>query len=95
MNTVQKIDEYITSWTARGYKDGIPDEVPSILMKNLLAPSYKAIATAILKNDMHMESLGYSTPNSKWYSQFKKVEIEQRNKDEKEIQEKTEEMASA
>lgn len=31
-------------------------------MQSLRAPSYKAIAIAILKNDMNLYSLGFSSP---------------------------------
>ena len=47
-------------------------------MKLGLAPSYKAIALAILKNDNNFESLGFTAPVSRWYSAIKRVEIEQR-----------------
>jgi predicted phosphoadenosine phosphosulfate sulfurtransferase len=40
------------------------------------APSYKAIALAILKNDM--TDLGFSPPFSAWYFELKRVEIEAR-----------------
>jgi predicted phosphoadenosine phosphosulfate sulfurtransferase len=32
-------------------------------MQSGRAPSYKAIALAILRNDLHMYSLGFSTPS--------------------------------
>jgi hypothetical protein len=38
---------------------GIPDEVPNKIMRAFKAPSYKAIAIAILKNDYAMNMLGY------------------------------------
>jgi len=47
-------------------------------MRLNLAPSYKAIALAILKNDHHLTSLGYSAPVSPWYNAIKKLEIESR-----------------
>lgn len=80
MNTIQRINHYVEKWKSRGYTEDIPDEVPKELMELNLAPSYKAIALAILSNDMYMTSLGYSTPTSEWYSYFKRIEIEQRNK---------------
>lgn len=40
------------------------------------APSYKAIALAILKNDM--TDLGFTPPVSAWYSELKRIEIEAR-----------------
>jgi predicted phosphoadenosine phosphosulfate sulfurtransferase len=50
-------------------------------MRQNLAPSYKAIAIAILKNDLTFSTLGFTPPKSKWYMALKKVEIEQRTKD--------------
>jgi predicted phosphoadenosine phosphosulfate sulfurtransferase len=75
-----KIDKYIADWRERGYPDDIPDEVPGVLMRQNLAPSYKAIAHAILKNDLTMQSLGFTPKYSEWYGAFKRVEIENRSK---------------
>ena len=36
-----------------------------------LAPSYKAIAIAILKNDVSGESLGFTAKRSDWYYHLK------------------------
>jgi predicted phosphoadenosine phosphosulfate sulfurtransferase len=79
MNTKQKVNKYISDWKLKGYCEDIPDEVPDVLMQMNLAPSYKAIALAILKNDMQMESLGFSAKPSEWYSYYKKIEIESRS----------------
>ena len=68
---------YINLWETRGYSTGISDEVPDVLMRKKLAPSYKAIACALLSNDMKI--IGISTKKSKWYSVLKKIEIEGRN----------------
>lgn len=76
--TRTKVKEYISNWKKQGYADGIPDEVPAPLMQRNLAPSYKAIAQAILSNDLHMESLGFAAPSSEWYSVLKKIEISER-----------------
>lgn len=73
-----KIAEYITRWESQGYEDGIPDEVPDELMRLHLAPSYKAICFAILKNDVTLKLLGFSGTYSPWYGELKRVEIEGR-----------------
>jgi predicted phosphoadenosine phosphosulfate sulfurtransferase len=78
METTKRVREYIRNWMTKGYPDDIPDEVPHVLMKQGLAPSYKAICLALLSNDMNLESLGFTAKKSKWYSAFKKVEIEER-----------------
>lgn len=80
METKKRVKEYISNWKAKGYENDIPDEVPHELMKLGLAPSYKAIAIALLKNDVNLESLGFVGKKSKWYSAFKKVEIEERER---------------
>jgi predicted phosphoadenosine phosphosulfate sulfurtransferase len=49
-----------------------------VLADQCLAPSYKAIAIAILKNDHAMKSLGFSPIKSEWYSAYKRIEISQR-----------------
>lgn len=45
-----KIHVYEKTWRNRCYFDGIPDELPDELMRSGLAPSWKAIAMAILLN---------------------------------------------
>ena len=73
--TNSRINEYVETWKKRGYPDDIPDEVPNELMRQGLAPSYKAIAIAILKNDLKLESLGFSGSKSEWYGVFKRIEL--------------------
>jgi predicted phosphoadenosine phosphosulfate sulfurtransferase len=77
---MKKVDQYIAQWKQKGYSIDIPDEVPSELMRLNLAPSYKAIACAILKNDLQFLTLGFESTPSVWYSALKKVEIEEREK---------------
>jgi predicted phosphoadenosine phosphosulfate sulfurtransferase len=74
----RQIDRYMSLWISRGYPDGIPDEVPAGLMRENLAPSYKAICIAILSNDHSMSSLGFSGRKSGWYDYFKQVELANR-----------------
>ncbi len=73
-----KIQQYIKKWIRQGYPAGIPDEVPGELMRNNLAPSYKAIATAILKNDHNLIGLGFNGKKSVWYDALKKIELKKR-----------------
>jgi len=49
-------------------------------MRSGRVPSYKAIGLAILKNDLALQSLGFSGENSEWYSILKKIEIAERDK---------------
>ena len=54
-------------WEERCYKDGIPDEIPKRLSDSMRVPSYKAIAMAILQNDLALYSLGFQPVVSHWY----------------------------
>lgn len=75
---MKKVKQYIKQWESQGYSDGIPDEVPNVLMHENLAPSYKAICIAIMKNDTQLEFLGFSKQKCNAYMALKKVEIENR-----------------
>lgn len=55
---------FITTWEARCYLQGIPDEVPAKVAKAMRAPSYKAIALAILRNDHNLHALGFAEKDS-------------------------------
>jgi predicted phosphoadenosine phosphosulfate sulfurtransferase len=67
--------QYVRTWKARGYPSDIPDTVPLPLLQQQLAPSYQAIALALLRNDMQLHSLGFSRPASAWYGALKRVEL--------------------
>ena len=70
--------EYIKKWEAQGYPNGIPDEAPRRLENALRVPSYRMICMAIMKNDVHLTSLGLSRPKCGAYMALKKIEIEAR-----------------
>jgi predicted phosphoadenosine phosphosulfate sulfurtransferase len=50
---------YQAIWKKRCYFDGIPDEVPAKVQLSFRAPSWKAVAMAILKNDHGLRTLGF------------------------------------
>lgn len=75
----KRINQYIAQWKRQGYSDDIPDEVPLQLMQLNLAPSYRAIALAIIRNDVSFKSLGFDGPKSDWYSAIKGMEIRSRS----------------
>lgn len=75
-----RIGQYEQRWSRQGYAAGIPDEVPDQLMHECLAPSYKQLAIAIMKNDHALSSLGFSVPVSPWYSVLKRIEFEQQGR---------------
>jgi predicted phosphoadenosine phosphosulfate sulfurtransferase len=47
-------------------------------MNDNLAPSYKSICIAILKNDHSLKSLGFIPKKSIWYNVLKRIEIRKR-----------------
>jgi predicted phosphoadenosine phosphosulfate sulfurtransferase len=47
------------------------------------APSYKAIAMAILKNDLQLKTLGFSGMHTDWYFMLKNEKAEKNNKQER------------
>lgn len=61
-----------------GYFYDIPDDAPEELVKKNLAPSYKALAMAILNNDHSLRSIGMSQKKSEAYSMLKKIELKAR-----------------
>lgn len=64
------MNRYIETWENRCYSGGVPDEVPQLLAVTLRAPSYKAIAMAILRNDM--SELGFSSQESELTQQLRR-----------------------
>lgn len=76
----ENIKAYIKKWELRCYFDGIPNEVEPRLTQLNKVPSYKAICSAILKNDNNLKTLGVTTKKSLFYNHFKRIEIDERNK---------------
>lgn len=70
-----RIRQYVRRWQRQGYPTDIPDAVPTELMRTNLAPSYRAICFAILRNDHAMTSLGFAPQPSPWYMALKRMEI--------------------
>lgn len=69
------VGAYIDSYLLKGY-DTIPDDLPTEL--DLIAPSFRVICKAILKNDLHLTSLGYSKPKTESYNILKQIELNER-----------------
>lgn len=61
---MQNVIRYTQIWEDRCYSDGIPDDLPAALLKSGRAPSWKAVAIAILQNDHRCASLGFSQKES-------------------------------
>jgi predicted phosphoadenosine phosphosulfate sulfurtransferase len=64
-------------WEERCYKDGIPDDIPKRLSDSMRVPSYKAIAMAILQNDLALYTLGFQPVVSHWYRAVKNFNDEE------------------
>lgn len=75
-----KIKRYVSNWEKNCYHGGIPDEAPRRLEQLNKVPSYRAICFAIMRNDFHLESLGYSKPKTLLYSELKRVELTSKGK---------------
>jgi len=73
--------KYISLWEKRCYEKGIPEEVPTRIFQLNKAPSYKAIALAIMKNDTVLKTLGYTRKKCKHYHLLKRIELKDRNLD--------------
>lgn len=69
--------KYVKTWEDRCYSNGIPDEVPAKVQKSKRAPSYKAIALCILKNDHLLIGLGFSEKESDLWKAFRENEKEE------------------
>lgn len=76
----QKIDAYVAKWKSRGYPDGIPDDAPRRLEEDGKVGTYRLICIAILKNDVTLQTLGYSRPPCMLYNQLKRAELLEKGK---------------
>ena len=58
----ERVSEYVKTWQSRCYLAGIPDEVPRKVAASGRAPSWRAVAVALLQNDLNLYQLGFSKP---------------------------------
>lgn len=75
-----KILAWVKKWESRGYSNGIPDEAHIHLEAAGRVPSYRMICLAIMKNDVTLESLGYTRPHCPAYMEIKRIELTVRGK---------------
>lgn len=80
MGLKERIIDYIKIQERKGYINGLPDEAPAILEEYGKVPSYRRICLAIMKNDVQLQTLGYSRKPCSAYMELKRIEIEQRTK---------------
>jgi predicted phosphoadenosine phosphosulfate sulfurtransferase len=75
-----KIFTFVKWWEARGYENGIPDEAPSLLESQKLAPSWRRVCKSLLRNDFWCKGLGFTQHKTKAYEKYLKLKKEQREK---------------
>ena len=85
MGAKEKIQQYIESWESKGYKNGIPDEAPTELERRNLAPSYRLICIALMKNHNNLEILGFQREKCRIYQEIKREEIYNREYEGKQL----------
>lgn len=76
---IDRITKYCKSWENRGYEDGISGAVPENLERRNIAPSWKALSKAILKNDYWFRSVNMIQPFSKTYGEYLKLKSIDKN----------------
>lgn len=71
----EKVLAWVKKWEGRGYSNGIPDEADIGIELAERAPSYRRICMAIMKNDVQLESLGYTREVCPTYMSLKREEL--------------------
>lgn len=80
-----KIFTFIKWWEERGYKDSIPDQAPSILEAEKLAPSWRRICKSLLRNDFWCKGLGFTQHKTEAYEKYLKLKKSRRQLDKFEL----------
>jgi predicted phosphoadenosine phosphosulfate sulfurtransferase len=73
-----KIYTFVNWWEKRGYPNGIPDEAPSLLESQKLAPSWRRICKSLLRNDYWCKGLGFTQHKTEAYEKYLKLKKQQR-----------------
>lgn len=71
-------------WESRCYSDGIPEEIPALLSKTGRAPSWRDIALCLLRNDLLLKGIGFSSDkyNKELVSSLKEMHSDEINQEE-------------
>lgn len=69
-------------WMDRGYPQGIPDEADAALEAHKLAPSWRRICKALLRNDYWCKTLGFSQHRSGSYDRYLVMMAKRRQREE-------------
>lgn len=75
---LNKIYTFISWWKEKGYPDGIPDEAPYELEVQKLAPSWRRICKALLRNDFWCKGLGFTQQKTTAYKKYLALKKRQR-----------------
>lgn len=67
---IEKFKVFIKWWKARGYSDGIPEEAPTLLESQKLAPSWRRLCKVLLRNDYWCKGLNFTQPKSAAYGRY-------------------------
>lgn len=73
-----KIFTFIKWWEERGYIDGLPDQAPSVLESERVAPSWRRICKSLLRNDYWCKGLGFTQHKTEAYNKYLRLKKEQR-----------------
>jgi predicted phosphoadenosine phosphosulfate sulfurtransferase len=73
-----KIFTFIKWWEERGYENQIPDQAPSLLESQKLAPSWRRICKSLLRNDWWCKGLGFTQHKTEAYEKYLKLKKQQR-----------------
>jgi predicted phosphoadenosine phosphosulfate sulfurtransferase len=73
-----KIFTFINWWNERGYQNEIPDQAPSILESQKLAPSWRRICKSLLRNDFWCKGLGFTQHKTEAYEKYLKLKKQKR-----------------
>lgn len=83
---MNKIFVFIKWWEDRGYKDGIPDEAPSVLETKRIVPSWRRICKSLLRNDYWCKGLGFTQHKTEAYQKYLDLKKKQRQLEKFKIQ---------
>lgn len=67
---ISKFQVFIKWWKLRGYPDGLPEEAPSHLESQKLAPSWRRLCKVLLRNDHWCKGLAFTQPKSAAYGKY-------------------------
>jgi predicted phosphoadenosine phosphosulfate sulfurtransferase len=76
-----KIGVFEKWWLTRGYEEGIPDEAPYELEAKKLAPSWRRVVKALLRNDFWCKGLSFTQHKSAAYEKY--IQLKKKQQSEK------------